>query len=322
MKVVDFLDVILDLENGTYRPYTKPNNIPLYVHTLSNHPPSVTKNIPAGVNKRLSSISSDENMFKMAAPLYQEALTKSGYNFELKFDPKAAEPSKKNRVRKRNISWFNPPFNSSVKTNIGAEFLKIVDKCFPPGHTLHKIINRSTVKISYSCTPNMEAIISGRNAKILSVPKQEERQCSCTRNSVCPLDGKCLSKNLIYHATVLQEDQTKNHYTGLTSTTFKARLGVHHQSFRDEEVNQTSLSKHIWDLKRKNIKYELGWEMVDRAKPFSPVTGVCALCIKEKYYIMFRPNQANLNSRNEIYSNCRHKRAALLIKKEKKRNPG
>ena len=37
-KVVTFLDIELDLENGTYRPYIKPNDAPLYVHRQSNHP--------------------------------------------------------------------------------------------------------------------------------------------------------------------------------------------------------------------------------------------------------------------------------------------
>ena len=56
LKTVDFLDVVFDLENESYRPFIKPNNTPLYVQKLSNHPPSVTKNIPAGVNKRVCSI--------------------------------------------------------------------------------------------------------------------------------------------------------------------------------------------------------------------------------------------------------------------------
>ena len=37
-KVVDFLDVTLDLTLGVYRPYTKPNDIHLYVHKQSNQP--------------------------------------------------------------------------------------------------------------------------------------------------------------------------------------------------------------------------------------------------------------------------------------------
>ena len=35
---VNFLDVTLDLTSGKYYPYTKEGNIPLYVHTKSNHP--------------------------------------------------------------------------------------------------------------------------------------------------------------------------------------------------------------------------------------------------------------------------------------------
>ena len=68
-KKEEFLDVFFDLENGTFRPYIKENNIPLYVHKLSNHPPSIIKNIPEGVNKRLSSLSSSEEMKCSVIPL-------------------------------------------------------------------------------------------------------------------------------------------------------------------------------------------------------------------------------------------------------------
>ena len=47
------------------------------------------------------------------------------------------------------------------------------------------------------------------------------------------------------------------------------------------------------------------------AKPFSPVTNVCNLCTKEKYSIIFKPELATLNSRNEINTNCRHKKLML-----------
>ena len=77
-------------------------------------------------------------MFKTAAPLYQEAIDRSGYNFELKFDPLASETRAKKRSRKRHILWFNPPFNSTVKTNVGKEFLGLIDKCFPPNHPLEE----------------------------------------------------------------------------------------------------------------------------------------------------------------------------------------
>ena len=78
-KVVNFLDVTLDLNSGQHMPYMKPNNTLKYVNTKSNHPPAVIKNIPEGINKRLSEISSSEEVFNKAAPVYQKALDANGY---------------------------------------------------------------------------------------------------------------------------------------------------------------------------------------------------------------------------------------------------
>ena len=43
LKVVDFLDVELNLDTEKHRPFTKPNNIIQYIHTHSNHPPCIKK---------------------------------------------------------------------------------------------------------------------------------------------------------------------------------------------------------------------------------------------------------------------------------------
>ena len=55
-KVANFLDVSLDLSDGTFRPYRKPGNVIQYVDFRSNHPPAVIKNIPINVEKYVSSI--------------------------------------------------------------------------------------------------------------------------------------------------------------------------------------------------------------------------------------------------------------------------
>ena len=147
VKTVNFLDITLDLNTGIYKPFMKPNDTPVYVNKKSNHPPSILKNIPTAVNRRLSSISANEEVFKEAVPPYQEALAKGGYEHQLKYDP----PSNNRREggkRGRKITWFNPPFFRNVATNVGAKFLKIIDKYFPPSNTLPKIININTVKIS------------------------------------------------------------------------------------------------------------------------------------------------------------------------------
>ena len=68
---------------------------------------------------------------------------------------------KKNRVR--NVIWYNPPYNNAVISNIGRDFLQIVDEEFPRDHPLNKVFNRNTMKISYGCMTNVRQIITGQN---------------------------------------------------------------------------------------------------------------------------------------------------------------
>ena len=80
--MVDYLDVTMDLSSNTFKPYMKPNSPLLYVHFQSNHPPPILKNLPESVNKRLSELSSSEEILIQAARPYQEALNKIGTNFD------------------------------------------------------------------------------------------------------------------------------------------------------------------------------------------------------------------------------------------------
>ena len=317
-KIVNFLDITLDLDSGLFKPFSKPNNTILYVNKHSNHPPSITKNLPASVNKRLSSISANEGIFREAIPPYQKALNESGYSFDLKFEPDATSGPKK-RTRGRKITWFNPPFSANVSTNIGARFLSIIDTCFPPTNELHKIINRNTIKISYRCMPNMRKVLSKQNSKIAkqkSVPAPVPG-CNCQGGpQTCPLNGACLTDELVYKASVTRLDTNQvETYTGLTGGTFKDRYNQHMHDFRHEKnKSKTTLSKFIWKLKSENVPYEIAWQSVARARVFNPVTKKCQLCLREKYHIMFNPESATLNRRDELFNTCRHRLKLLLGK--------
>ena len=105
MKSVNFLDVNLNLDLDTFRPYMKPNETPVYVHRDSNHPRSILDNIPKSINRRLSAISSNQEVFEAACQPYQDALKKSGHDFKLFFDPPTPGSKRKNRQRK--ILHFN-----------------------------------------------------------------------------------------------------------------------------------------------------------------------------------------------------------------------
>ena len=85
LKRTDFLDVCLDLENGTYCPYRKPNDVPLYININSNHPPIIKKQLPCTVARRISELSCSEEMFSKAAPEYNKALHFSGYEDNINY---------------------------------------------------------------------------------------------------------------------------------------------------------------------------------------------------------------------------------------------
>ena len=45
-------------------------------------------------------------------------------------------------------------------------FLQLIDTHLLPTYNLHKIFNRNTVKVSYSCTQNISQIIKRHNRKV------------------------------------------------------------------------------------------------------------------------------------------------------------
>ena len=273
------------------------------------------KNIPAGINRRLSSISSDERSFDREAPPYQKVLDESGYNYRLKFDPPRTGHR---RTRERNILWFNPPFSKSVSTNIGKKFLALVDRCSHRGHTLNTIFNRNTIKISYSCMSNVKQLIDSHNKRLLaaynpSLESAKTKLCNCRKKGECPLNGQCLTSGVVYQAKIRRKDNDKfETYVGLTADNFKTRYRNHKTSFEHKSYrNSTELSKHVWSLKDSNIEHEITWQIVCRAKPYSSLTKRCNLCLSEKFVIICEPERCTLNKRNELVSSCRHRAKAL-----------
>ena len=96
----------------------------------------------------------------------EDKLHKSGNQQKLKYNPVNTKTHRK-RNHKRNIIWFNPPFNRNVSTKIGKYFLNLIDQHFLQNHHLHKIFSRNSVKVSYSCTKNIKTIINNFNKNIL-----------------------------------------------------------------------------------------------------------------------------------------------------------
>ena len=193
--MVNFLDVTLDLANNNYSPYRKPNDKPVYVHCLSDHPPTVLNNLPKSICRRLSEISSNKETFEQATDIYSSALQTSRYNERLEYINQEVkdERVRNKRRRKRQIIWYNPPFIKSVTINIAQKFLRLVDRHFPKKSKLHKIFNRNTLKVSYSCMPNMSTLIKAhknrmrRNETHRQTENNKGSECNCRNKDNCPI---------------------------------------------------------------------------------------------------------------------------------------
>ena len=309
LRQADFLDTTLSLEHETYSPFRKPNSAPLYIHKDSNHPRNVTKQLPKSISKRLSLISCSKEIFEEASGDYNKALADSGYKEKVQYVEEAAIRPSRNRQRK--VTWYNPPYNASLKTNLGKKFLELIDKHFTTRNPLSKVFNRNTLKIGYSCTKNMRAVIQGHNNKIVNkdvkVKDDSPTYCNCTKRA-CPLDGECrTTKCVIYHATVQGPSETKN-YIGLTEGDFKTRYGGHIQSFTDSKKKSAStLAKYVW---ANNLQPEpnVTYRILQQRAPYKPGMRDCDLCLSEKLAIMgIAGDKSYVNTRNEIKNTCLHK---------------
>ena len=313
LTVVDFLDVTLNLHDETHAPYRKPNDEPLYINVNSNHPKSVIKQVPMSVESRLNAISSNKDIFDKAKPAYEKALRDSGHKGTLEF--KAKQSSKKRKRKRRDEIHFNPPFNKEVKTDIGRQFLRLIDKNFPSNNPISKVINRKTVKLSYTCTDNMAKVISKHNKKVLADKPEapnRDKTCNCKVPANCPVDGKCRTQSVIYKATLKSADASE--YIGLTDTPFKTRYDNHTFSFRHEtKSNATTLAAHVWKLGL-NPNPDIKWEIIQECPKYTVGQYACQLCLCEKLHILKNMNSPkSLNKRADIGNKCvLHKKKHFL----------
>ena len=116
---------------------------------------------------RIRRLLSSKKIFQDSCKIYMEALKSSGFREEFNYQ-ETKMPNENNfymkkkkntkctkKYSKRKITWFNPTFCKLVNMNVGKCFLKLIDKHFNQNNVWHKIFNRKTLKISYSCTKNI-----------------------------------------------------------------------------------------------------------------------------------------------------------------------
>ena len=140
-------------------------------------------------------------------------------------DQNSSSEKRKRKNCRRNITWSNPRYSQNVSTNIGRRFCNLISKHFPRNSKLSKLFNINTLKLSYSCMPNMAAVISQHNSSILRGRTIGEkyagvRPCNCRVKEDCPLNGTCQVRSMVYKTTIITTSEERE-YTGLTVQTFK-----------------------------------------------------------------------------------------------------
>ena len=147
--------------------------------------------------------SSNEEIFNTVKCEYEDALKKSRFKVGFRYTKNQRQKPKN---RSRNIIRFNPRFNKAVPTNIAKIFVRLINRHFPKSHRPHRIFNRNTVKVSYSCMQNMSKIYKGHNGKITSAPCNQLTLCNCQEKGECLMDGKCQTMDVVYDCRVTSSE--------------------------------------------------------------------------------------------------------------------
>ena len=161
-------------------------------------------------------------------------------------------------------------------------------------------------------------IIKRHNNRVRNTPQDNDpaaKLCNCRGGvDVCPLNGECLTKGIVYEAKVIAKGAGNEMiYIGSTSTTFKERYNNHKASLKHEKKqSSTKLSKHVWELKRAGVNHTIKWRILRRAKEYSTLSKRCDLCLTEKLFILTARKETRLNSRTDLTSQCRHQKKQSL----------
>ena len=157
--------------------------------------------------------------------------------------------------------------------------------------------------------PNLEKELSNHNQKLLQNETTEEncKLCNCRTKNNCPVKGECLTKGVIYKATVMH-NKKEYIYIGSTGRKFKSRFYEHTQSFNNvKKKESTRLSRFIHKIKNCNPDWRkmIRWEIIHRSNQNKP-SKICTLCNLERLEIAFADNNKLLNLRSELVGKCRH----------------
>ena len=158
----------------------------------------------------------------------------------------------------------------------------------------------------------MKTFISSHNKKMLSDCIQSrnstetlDKECNCCKKDQCLLEGRCLTSNVVYQATVTIETSTDS-YVGL-ATNFKERYRNHTFLSTSKQKTRNWIIKAHMDTQRQQQAFQSKVEIIKQCKPYNNITKKCNLCVFENFIIICNKDLCSLNRRNELASSFPHR---------------
>ena len=191
--------------------------------------------------------------------------------------------------------------------------LKSLATPLPRRHKLHCIFNKNNVKVSYSCTENMESIIKKHSRKVINAKPtpNTDKTCNCRKKDQCPLQNKCLSTNLVYITPMSKQTTTRKKWTTLDwqkehsnndRTSITTPFDTENTPTASSSLNTYGSYKCKWwkqRVQRQMINHHLGKSLRQRLQTVQ-------LCLTKKYCIIKTDKPNLLNKISELISKCRH----------------
>ena len=128
---------------------------------------------------------------------------------------------------------------------------------------------------------SMARVIKSHNAKILGnidASSVSDKLCNCRMKDLCPLDGACLTYNIVHKATVTTTTGNATVYIGMTEYSFKTRFNNHKVSFKHRNTRMTLSCLNTSGISRTATPISQSSGRLSRVQDLTGETRHAAIC--------------------------------------------
>ena len=162
--------------------------------------------------------------------------------------------------------------------------MQLIKTYFPEENKLKKILSRNTLKLSYSCTPNIKTKIHENDKEILwIIPSKNTNHCNCQQRENCPMNGACLKQSLVYYATAScnHKNYNRNYKKEAAKQVLRSAIvTTKHLTYHFQTRYQAS--NGILELNKNQLNPRIFWRIKGIFRCYNSTSKRCNLYLTEK----------------------------------------